>query len=280
MCAGLLLAPCALVAPAHARPQAAGAPAQQKGGAAKAQPAPAQSAPAAEQSAPKPALSVKMSRDAPHTFTVKAKGAKLSEVAAELSKLLKTPIQLSPLLSRQPANLDFGGLNLEATVRMLAPQAYVDYVAGGDLAEAKPLAIYMQAYNERPPALTATVKGSSEAILIEGDTEEGVETEEERRKKEEAEPLKVSYSNNQLSVRAKRQPLTVVLYRVASELGVPFELKYETPELIDIDFSNFSVEQAVRSLSPHVRFYYRLDLQTFQLQPIRLALVPPATAKS
>ena len=246
-------------------------------------PAPKPADPAQQQTpAAKPAAkswSVKMSKGAPHTFTVKAKEAALPEITGELSRLLNTPITLSPLLAKQKVTLDFGGLNLEATLRMLAPQSYVDYVAGGEGAEPKPLAVYLQAYNERPPATTATVRGSSEAILIEGDTEEGTDAEEQRKKQEE-EPLRVSWSNNQLSVRARKQPLSVVLFKIAGEVGVPFELRYESSELVDVEFQNLPVEQAVRSLSPGVRFYYRLDLQTFQVQPLRLALLSPASAQS
>ena len=180
-------------------------------------------------------------------------------------------------MSKQRVSLDFGGLNLEATLRMLAPQAYVDYVAGGDDPEPKPLAIYLQALNERPPA--TTVRGTSEAILIEGDTEEGTDSTEQK-KKEEEDPLRVTFANNTLSVRARKQPLSVVLYKIATEVGVPFEMRYESPEVVDVEFTNYSVEQAVRSLSPAVRFYYRLDLQTFQVQPLRIALVAPSAPKS
>ena len=138
---------------------------------------------------------------------------------------------------------------------------------------------YLQALNERPPSTTAAVHGSSEAILIEGDTEEGTDNEAQK-KKEEEDPLRVTFANNQLSVRARKQPLSVVLYKIASEVGVPFEMRYESPEVIDVEFNNYSIDQAVRSLSPEVRFYYRLDLQTFQIQPLRLALVAPSAAKS
>ena len=72
----------------------------------------------------------------------------------------------------------------------------------------------------------------------------------------------------------------VVLYKIASEVGVPFEMRYESPEVIDVDFSNYSLDQALRSISPEIRFYYRLDLQTFQIQPLRLALVAPSAPKS
>jgi hypothetical protein len=222
--------------------------------------------------------SVRMSKAAPHTFTVKAKDARLANIAREISRLLKVPVSMSPLVEKQTVTLDFGGQNLEATLRMLAPQVFVDYVLGGnDPEQPRPLAVYLQGLNERPPSMTASVRGNSEAILIEGDTEEG--TGDQAQKKEE-DPLTVTFANNQLSVRAHKQPLSVVLYKIASEVGVPFEMRYETPAVVDVEFSNYSLEQAVRSLSPEVRFYYRLDLQTFQAQPLRLMLVAPAPPKS
>ena len=222
--------------------------------------------------------SVRMSKGAPHTFTVKAKEANLTEITAELSRRLNAPITLSPLMSKQRVTLDFGGLNLEATLRMLAPQAYVDYVAGGDDPQPKPLAIYLQGLNERPPSLTDAVHGTNEAILIEGDTEEGTDSAEQKKKEED--PLRVTYANNQLSVHARKQPLSVVLYKIANEVGVPFELRYDTSDLVDVEFTNYSVEQAVRSLSPAARFYYRLDLQSFQVQPLRITLAAPSAPKS
>ncbi len=221
-----------------------------------------------------------MSKGAPYTFTVKAKESPLSEIAAELSKLTKVPVTLSPLMVKQKVSLDFAGLNLEATLRMLAPQGYVDYVAGGENGdEPKPLALYLQGANEKAPSTTATVRGNSEAILIEGDTEEGTDSEAQK-KREEEDPLRVTWANNQLSVRARKQPLSVVLFRIASEVGVPFEMRHESAELVDVEFQNYPLDQAFRSLSPGVRFFYRVDLQTFQVQPLRLALLPPAVPRT
>ncbi len=239
----------------------------------------------AAQSQAKPAAaakswSVRMTKVAPYTFTVKAKESPLSEISEEIAKLTKVPVMLTPLVAKQKVTLDFAGLNLEATLRMLAPQGYVDYVAGGEGGdEPKPLALYLQGANERPPSNTAAVRGNSEAILIEGDTEEGTDSEAQRKRQEE-DPLRVTWANNQLSVRARKQPLSVVLFRIASEVGVPFEMRYESAELVDVDFQNYPLDQAFRSLSPGVRFYYRVDLQTFQVQPLRLALLSPVAAKS
>jgi hypothetical protein len=238
---------------------------------------------AGAQSQPKPAAkswSVQMSKGAPHTFTVKARGAPLAEVAAEISKLTKVPLMLSPVMAKQKVTLDFAGLNLEATLRMLAPQGYIDYESGGDGGgEPKPLALYLHGHNERPPSTTAAVRGTTEAILIEGDTEEGTDSEEQRRREAE-DPLRVTWANNQLSVRARKQPLSVVIFKIANELGVPFEMRHESAELVDVEFQNYPLDQAIRSLSPGVRFYYRVDLQTFQVQPLRLALLPPAAPRT
>lgn len=221
-----------------------------------------------------------MSKGAPHTFTVKAKETPLAEVAAEISRLTKVPVNLSPVVAKQKVTLDFAGLNLEAALRMLAPQGYIDYESGGGASdEPRPLALYLHGHNERPPSTTAAVRGTSEAILIEGDTEEGTDSEEQRRREEE-EPLRVTWANSQLSVRARKQPLSVVLFKIASEVGVPFEMRYESPELVDVEFQNYPLDQAFRSLPPGVRFYYRVDLQTFQVQPLRLALLPPAAPRT
>jgi hypothetical protein len=268
----------AISAGSFAKAQQKTGPEAGKGGGAAAGKAPA---PTNESQAPKgkSQWSVRMSKNAPRTFTVKAKDAPLGEITGEFAKLLKIPFALSPVMAKQRVTLDFAGMNLEAALRLMAPQPYIDYVAGGeDSMEPKPLAVYLHALNERPPSESATVRGTSEAMLIEGNTEEG--TEPQAAEKKEEDPLKVTFAGSQLSVRARKQPLSIVLFRVASEVGVPFEMRYDTTEVIDVDFTNYSLDQAVRTLSPYVRFYYRADLQTFEIRPLRIALVAPASGRS
>lgn len=243
-------------------------------------PTPQQQPAAAAKQAPaatpaKPGFTVKVSKTGPVPIVnIKAKDAKLAEVAAELSRQLDAPVNLSPVMSKQVVSVEVDGLNLESAVRMLAPHPLIDYVAeGGAAASPKALAVYLYALNEQHPPLTETVKSSSEALLIEGDTEEGTE-EYERRKKED--PLQVSFANNRLSVRAEKQPLALVLARVASELGIPFELKGDPTEMVDVTFQGYMFDQAMRALSPSVRFYYRSDLGNFETYPIRLALAEAA----
>ncbi len=247
-----------------------------------AKPLPEAGKPAAQKpAAQKPTtLSVKENKDAPGTFDVIAKDAKLTELAAELSKLLKAQVFLSPVMQQQRVTVELSGANLESLVRMLAPHPYVDYELGGDGSQPRALGVYLYALNERPPSLTEIVKGGSEAMLIEGDTEEGVGTEEEQRKRDEANPLKVAYAQNQLSVRARQQPLSVIVAKIASEIGVPFEMRHTWVEPVDVDFKNYTLEQAVRALSPSVRLFYRSDLQTFQIQPLRMVLTAPVAAQT
>jgi hypothetical protein len=154
----------------------------------------------------------------------------------------------------------------------------IDYVAGGadDASwQPKPLAVYLYAVNEARPSLHETVKSNSEAFIIQGHTEEGTE-EYEKKKKEE--PLEISFANNRLSVRAEKQPLTIVLFKVAAALGIPFEMNHDTPEVVDLNFQQYPVDQAVRALSPSARLFYRADLSNSEKYPIRLAFQPAAAA--
>ncbi|HEX5709528.1 MAG TPA: hypothetical protein VFX96_19690 [Pyrinomonadaceae bacterium] len=223
------------------------------------------------------AFTLRASKDAPHTYTLKAKNAKVSDIAQELSRSLGAPIRLSPLMSKQTISIELEGVNLEGVLRMLAPHPFVDYVASGSDPQPKVLAVYLNALNEQAPALNETIKNSVDTLLIEGDTEEGTE-EYERKRKERAEPLRVSFQNNRLSVHAEKQPLSIVLYKVASELGIPFELGSDSTEVIDADFTDYPVDQAMRTLSPSVRLFYRADLLNFENLPIRIALTSNANA--
>jgi len=65
--------------------------------------------------APKPqGLSVKESKDAPGTFDIVAKDAKLTELTAELQKLIKAPIFLSPVMQQQRVTVELAGASLES----------------------------------------------------------------------------------------------------------------------------------------------------------------------
>jgi hypothetical protein len=275
------------VAPAGVKPTPTPAPTgdiKQPGSSAeeKAAKAPA-STPAANNSASlgkdgKPLWSLKVTRKAPVTLTLTSKNGRLTEIAAEISQRLKAPVLLTPLMQQQKITQEFETLPLEGALRLLAPQVYIDYEVSSDGSkQPKVIGIYLQGMNEAPPAESALVKGDSQAILIEGNTEDGLD--ESEAKNEEKLPLRVAVEKNQISVRARKQPLTAVLYEIASKVDIPFEMKYESTELVDVDFNNYTMEQAVRTLSPNIRLYQRTNLTNYEVRPLRLVLVPPANTQ-
>jgi hypothetical protein len=241
-------------------------------------PAPAQGGVAAK---PKGAAtwSLKVSKGVPAQISLKAKDSPLAEIAAELSRKLDAPVFLSRVMQQQRVTQDFTDIPLEGAVRILAPQPYIDYEISGDPAsQPRPIGVYLHALNEEPPDPSAVVKGESESLLIQGHTEEGTEAYEKAREKEDL-PLRVKVEKNTLTVKARKQPLIAVLAEIANKVDIPFEMKYESGELVDVDFSSYTIDQAVRSLAPNIRLYMRTDLSSYENRPLRLVLVAPAGAQ-
>jgi len=232
--------------------------------------------PASKAKENEPLWRLKVDNKTPIMLTLTAKKANLSEIAAEMGRKLKLPVILTPLMQKQRITLEFEGLPLEGALRLLAPQVYVDYEVSGDASgQPTPIGIYLQGLNEQPPAESTVVKGDSEAILIEGNTEDGLDTSASQQQQEK-QPVRVSVEKNQISVQARKQPLTSVLYEIASKVDIPFEMKYESTELVDVDFNNYTMEQVVRTLSPNIRLYQRTNLTNYEVRPLRLVLVSPA----
>ncbi|HET6671349.1 MAG TPA: hypothetical protein VFH15_14070 [Pyrinomonadaceae bacterium] len=206
---------------------------------------------------------------------LKANAASVAEIAAKLSKEFEIPVLLSPVMQKARVSIEFESMPLEGAVRMIAPQPYADYEISGDGSTmAKIVALYLYALNEPPPSESAVVRGDSEAILISGDTEEGTE----RAAKDEQETsLSVKIERNQFTVHAVKQPLTAVLYEIATKVDIPFEMKYDSSEVVNVDLKNATIEQVVRTLSPNIRLYQRTDLQTYETRPLRLVLAQPTS---
>jgi hypothetical protein len=78
-----------------------------------------------------------------------------------------------------------------------------------------------------------------------------------------------------LTVKAKQQPLSVVLYKIANELSIPFEMKGNADEVVDLNINNASLEDAVLRMSPNVRLYIRADLYRMERRPFLMVLMPP-----
>ena len=200
------------------------------------------------------------------SLTVHAVNARIVSVAAEIQRQLKVPVRLSPLMRRQRVALDFIDVPLDHGLQMLAPRLIVDYVVRGGLGNPERLGIYLQAANEADPELNASFPNNSETLVIEGDTEAAPAIRE---------PVWVSYAGNRLSVQAHNQPLSYVLAQVASKVGVPFDLRSDTDEMIDIELNHYSLEQAMRSLPPSARLFVRKDFRGPEGRPLRIVSQKP-----
>lgn len=206
---------------------------------------------------------------------LKANAALVAEIAAKLSKEFEIPVLLSGVMQKARISVDFEGMPLETAARMMAPQAYADYEISGDGSILpRMVALYLYALNEPPPSESAIVRGDSEAILISGDTEEGTE---HAAKDEQEKSLSVKLERNQFTVHARKQPLTAVLFEIANKVDIPFEMKYDSSEVVNVDLNNATMEQVVRTLSPNIRLYQRTDLQTYETRPLRLVLAQPTS---
>lgn len=245
--------------------------------------APAKDAAAQEKKAPnKPAFTWTIKTRPILNLSLKAEKAKMSEVAQALSEKLKIPVFLGPERQKEVISIEFSELTLEPALQLMSPTVYVDYeLDTGSMNAPKPLGIFFYDTNQGEPPVTAVVTGTNQSMLIEGNTEDGVEptTDEEKQKLEE-QPLRVRYENALLSVKAKQQPLPVVLLKIGEELGIPVDIQNERLDPIDANISKLPIEDVARQLSPHIRLYYRADLTRAEKRALRLVLAePPKTTQ-
>ena len=214
-------------------------------------------------------------------ISLKAEKANISEVAQDLSKRLKIPVFLGTERQKEPLTIEFSELMLEPALQLLSPTVYVDYeIDTGSQNPPRALGIFLFDANQGEPPVSAVVNGSMQSMLIEGNTEDGIEPEsdEEKKKKEEEDLLRVTYLNYQLSVKAKQQPLPLVLLKIGETIGIPIDIQDEKMEMVDANISKLSVEDAVRQLSPNIKLFVRADLSRSERRPLRLVLtLPPKT---
>ena len=223
-----------------------------------------------ESAKPRQAFTLRVSDKDLISVSLKAEHSPLPAIASQLSKSLKIPVILGASAQKWEVTTAFKGMLLEPALNMIAPRVYVDYEMNRSPGAApRPVGIYLNGHDDPEPETTAVVKGQSDAMLFEGHTEEGMETEVP------PEPIKVSYDHALLTVKARRQPLTVVAYRIAEQLGVPLDLRWESPDIVDVDFSDLPLEDALGRVSPHVRLFVRADLQKVERRPLRMLLVRP-----
>jgi hypothetical protein len=229
--------------------------------------------PAPAQSPARPNYELRVSTRDVISLSLKAEKIPLPNIAADISKKLKVPVLLGPSAAKRLVTTDFKSLTLEPSLQLLAPLVYIDYEVNRTPGAApQPVGIYLNDEDDPPPPINAVIANNSQAMLIEGNTEDGVETSEAAQKDQ---PLKVTYERSALTVKAKQQPLAVVLYKIANELGIPFDMKGDAGEVVDLDINKASLEDAVVRMSPNVRLFVRVDLRRLERRPFLMVLVAP-----
>lgn len=219
---------------------------------------------------------VRVALNTPVTVTLRAKNAPLEAIMADVQRQLGAPVTLSPLMRTQRVTLQFDDLPLETALQNLAPQPYIDYVISGDPAlPPRCVAIYLNAMNEPPPPASSGGNENRSSFIIEGDTED-LTTQPANGNANP--PLHVSFEENRLTVRARNQSLFMVLSEIADKVGIPFDSSYHSSQVVDVEFTDYTIEDAVRRLAPNVQLYTRTDLLTFETKPLRFALVAPPQA--
>ncbi len=232
----------------------------------------------------KPFWRLRVSPKAPYIVTLRAINAPLTDVAADLSRLINAPVVLSTVMNQQRVNLNFNNLPLESAIRLLAPQAFIEYeLSGGSYEPQICAAIYLAAYNEEPPADSIAVRNNVQTMIIAGEVnfDEAVENQDKAAQDKAAQseprnPVEVNFERGQLSVKARQQPLALVMSEIAEKINVPFDMQYATDQMVDVNFKSFSLEDAIRSLPAIARLYVRLDLQSYETKPLRLVLAIPS----
>ena len=216
----------------------------------------------------KKSYTLKITKEGITGVSLKADKAKMSEIAVDLSKRLGAKVMLGPAMEKEAITVEFADLTLEPAMRLLAPRVYMDYeIRAG--AQPTILGIYLLGNNDPDPATNAVVEGSSQAMLIQGNTEDTGEPTAD-------DPLQVDLDDtDHLTIKSKKQPLVAVVMTIADVLGVPAEIKYETPEIVDTEIKDVLFEDAITRLSPNIRLYVRDDLTRSRKTALRLSLVPP-----
>ena len=216
----------------------------------------------------KPPFTLRVTVDQIIGISLRAENAKLTDIAADLSKKLKAPVALSPVMQKQRATIDFADVVLEPAMQLLAPVVYIDYeIDSAPGAHPRPVGIYLSAHNEPAPAINANVRSTSQAFVISGNTESESSSEDD--------DIQISYRNGKLTLKAKDQPLLDVLSSISDETGVRLEAKDVTTETVSVNIKDLPLDEAILQVSPHLRLYLRADLFRNQRTPILMVLVEP-----
>jgi hypothetical protein len=216
-----------------------------------------------------PAYTLSVTKDGGTFVNLKAKDAKLADVAAELAIKLAAKVIVAPSLKDEKITVDIAGTPVEPAMLSIAPRVFVDYEVRRDAPPA-PLGIYLLGLDDPEPSQSAVVQGTSQGLMVSGNTED-------TGKPDPNAPLRITYDKGRLSVFAKEQSLMVVVMSIADELGVPAEIRRETREIVNVNIKEtVMIDDALAGLSDSVRVYIRVDAGRLEKRLLRVVIGPPA----
>jgi hypothetical protein len=216
-------------------------------------------------------------------YSVQAKKAKLADVAAEFSSILKIPVFLGSSLKQEEVTADFEDYTLEGALKALVPRPVVDYAihGGGDVlhpGKKEAISIYLLGSDDKPPATGPWNENKSGNQMVVGMVY-ATEAEERTAADERREKLQVSYSGEFFTLRIYKQFLTDVLDEVASQAHVPFAIltkdgsQKEIDQVVTWNVTGVGFEELVNTWFPNgVRLYWRTDLANDVSKPLRLTI--------
>jgi len=227
-------------------------------------------APAAAAKPPVKRYQLKITEGYVTAVSLKAKNAKMSDIAADLAKQLGAKVILGPSVQKDLLTVEFVDLPFEPAMHLLSPHTYIDYEIRAD-AQPKPLGIFLFGNDDPIPATGAVVTGDSQAMMIEGNTEDDTSDPNA----DEDKDLQVDFDKDYLTVNSKHQPLAAVVMEIGDVLGVPAEIRGDSTEILTTEMKQVPLEDAVKRLSPNLRLYVRADLNRAQRTPLRIVLMVP-----
>ena len=120
-----------------------------------------QGAAAAERTQPAPpAYTLTVTKDGGTFVTLKAKDAKLADVAAGLARQLNAKVIVGASLKDEKITVEVAGTPIEPAALAIAPRVFVDYEVRRD-AQPVPLGIYLLGLDDPDPSVSAVVQGTA-----------------------------------------------------------------------------------------------------------------------
>jgi hypothetical protein len=223
--------------------------------------------PAAAARAAKPYVMTVKNEDGFINVALKARQAKVTDIAKELGPKLKARIDVGPGVAQDTVTVDLPSSPLETVLQMIAPRVLIDYEVRQD-ARPLPLVIHLLGPTDVEPTANIVQRGASQGLVISGHTEETPTD-------DGSDPVTVSGDVHQLSIKARNQPLSLVAMVLGDTLGITVDMTYAANELVLVNVTSLPAEDAVLSVSPNLGLHVRVDVSRAERTPIKLVLRQP-----